>query len=184
MKPRLTSYLRATLLLCACVALTLSIYVAVVFSHGFGPDYLNFFSVNLPGEIPWRRSPEIIAGIFRDSLWIDPILCPLALLVAIGAALRARRLWSNPLLVASWIAIVCQAIFIFTRQNDYPPRYFLAMLAPIVIAIVLAVDEFKLSHAGNSNLVDRKYNYNTFIPAQSDLPVLRRRHFDREYRQG
>jgi hypothetical protein len=49
-------------------------------------------------------------------------------------------------LVASWIAIVCQAIFIFTRQNDYPPRYFLAMLAPIVIAIVLAVDEFKLSH--------------------------------------
>jgi 4-amino-4-deoxy-L-arabinose transferase-like glycosyltransferase len=146
MKSRLTSYIGGTVLACAFVAVTLKIYIAFVFSQGFGPDYRNFFSVNLSESIRWGRSPEIIAGIFRDGTWIDPILYPLALLIMIGATLRARRLWSNPLFTASWIAIAYQAIFIFTRQSDYPPRYFLVMLAPIAIAVALAVDEMRQRH--------------------------------------
>jgi hypothetical protein len=52
-----------------------------------------------------------------------------------------RSLWSNPLFVAGWISLAAQASFIFSRQEDYAPRYFLAMLAPLVLVIVLAVHE-------------------------------------------
>jgi len=53
-----------------------------------------------------------------------------------------RKLWSNPLFAASWIALAAQAAFIFRRQDDYAPRYFLVMLAPTAWVVTLAFAEF------------------------------------------
>jgi hypothetical protein len=49
-----------------------------------------------------------------------------------------RKLWRNPLFAASWIAIAAQAALVFRTGEDYAPRYFLAMLVPMVLVIVLA----------------------------------------------
>jgi len=52
-----------------------------------------------------------------------------------------RELWSNALFAASWLALAGQASFIFRLQDDYAPRYFLVMLAPIVWIVALLLDE-------------------------------------------
>jgi Dolichyl-phosphate-mannose-protein mannosyltransferase len=137
-------FIGAVLLIGAVSAIVLKAYVAFAILHGFGTDYHYFFAVNQPEDIPWRRTFGIIAGILKDCMWIDRILYPLGLLMMISATLWDRRLWRNPLFTASWIAFGCQAIFIFSRQDDYPPRYFLVMLVPIIMALVLAVEEIRL----------------------------------------
>jgi hypothetical protein len=50
-------------------------------------------------------------------------------------------LWSNPLFAAAWMVVAAQAVFIFSRQDDYAPRYFLPMLAPLVWIVVLTFGE-------------------------------------------
>lgn len=57
-----------------------------------------------------------------------------------------RTLWRNPLFTASWIALAAQSVFIFSRQDDYAPRYFLVMLAPIVWIVILCFAEL-MDHA-------------------------------------
>jgi 4-amino-4-deoxy-L-arabinose transferase-like glycosyltransferase len=121
----------------------LKAYAALVASRGFAADYHYFFAVNAVDDMAWDHALGTMAGVLKNCMWIDPILYPLSGLVLIVATLWLRGLWRNPLFAACWIAFVCQAIFIFTRQEDYAPRYFLAMLVPLTLVVVLTIDEAK-----------------------------------------
>jgi hypothetical protein len=70
-------------------------------------------------------------------MWIDRILYPAALIVLLLSLVWLRQLWRNPLFTAAWIAFAGEAIFILRRQDDYAPRYFLAMLVPLILVLVL-----------------------------------------------
>jgi hypothetical protein len=108
---------------------------------GYGADYNYFFTVNAMPDIDWPRTLHWLHDLAVNAFWIDRQLYPLALVMLIASLAFARRLSRNPLFVASWLAIAGDAAFIFSRQDDYAPRYFLAMLAPMVFIVVLALDD-------------------------------------------
>ncbi len=56
-------------------------------------------------------------------------------------AVWKRKLWSNPLFASMWMLLGAQAVYIFRRQEDFAPRYFVVMLVPLVSIVVLALDE-------------------------------------------
>jgi hypothetical protein len=74
-------------------------------------------------------------------MWIDRVLYPVGLAILLIAAAWKRRLWRNPLFAAAWIALAAQSVFIFSRQDDYAPRYFLVMLAPLIWIVTLTFGE-------------------------------------------
>ena len=52
-----------------------------------------------------------------------------------------RQLWRNPLFAASWIALAGDALYFLRRQDDYAPRYFLAMLVPLILVLVFSLQD-------------------------------------------
>jgi hypothetical protein len=88
----------------------------------------------------------------QNGFWIDRVLYPLGLLILVLSLIWKRRLWSNPLFAASWMAIAAQSVFIFSRQDDYAPRYFLVMLPPLVSIVVLTFGELMV-HARKTAVV-------------------------------
>ncbi|MGP8251308.1 MAG: glycosyltransferase family 39 protein [Terracidiphilus sp.] len=108
---------------------------------GYGSDYNYFFGVNAMPDIDSSATLHWLHDLAVNGLWIDRLLYPLALAILIASLAFARRLWRNPLFTASWLAIAGDAIFVFSRQDDYAPRYFLMMLAPVVFIVVLAFDQ-------------------------------------------
>jgi hypothetical protein len=112
-------------------------YVAVVLHSPYAPDYHYFYNINsLPEVQPWHTFSLILLQL-RHGMWVDRILYPTGMAIMVLAAVWLRRLWSNPLFTASCIAIAGQAIYILRRQDDYAPRYFLALLAPLILVVVL-----------------------------------------------
>ena len=144
MNGEVKSFVGSAAIVAVASAAAVKAYFAFVTARGFGADYRYFFAVNQPEDIAWKKSLVVIGGILRDCTWIDFILYPLGAVMMLVATLWMRKLWRNPLFTASWIAFGCQAVFIFSRQEDYPPRYFLVMLVPLVISLVLAVDEMRI----------------------------------------
>jgi 4-amino-4-deoxy-L-arabinose transferase-like glycosyltransferase len=145
---------KALLLVAAVCALALKAYAALVAGRGFGEDYRYFFSVNASDDMAWGQALRTAAALVRNGRMIDRVLYPLGLLLLLVAIVWLRRLWTNPLFTACWIAFGCQAIFIFSRQDNFAPRYFLVMLAPLTIAITLAADELR---AGDGHWNRRTY---------------------------
>jgi hypothetical protein len=129
-------------------AVALKVYAAFMAWRGFGEDYRYFFAVNASDDFVWGHAWRTAAEFVRNGRMIDRVVYPVGMVLLVVAIVWLRRLWANPLFTASWIAFGCQAIFIFSRQDDYAPRYFLAMLAPLTIAVVLAVDELRVRHRG------------------------------------
>ncbi len=116
-------------------------YSFLVHVAGFGPDYDYFYGVNAMPDVDWGQTWGTILGLFQNCIWIDRILYPMGLL-ALGASLIwLRRLWRNPLFVSSWLVLAAEAAFIFSRQDDYAPRYFLMMLMPLIWIVLLALGE-------------------------------------------
>ena len=146
MKEDVKAFVGSAVLVGVASVVAVKAYFALAIARGFGADYRYFFAVNQPEDIAWRRSLAVVDGILRDCSWIDLILYPLGVVMMVAATLWMRRLWRNPLFAASWIAFGCQAVFIFSRQEDYPPRYFLVMLVPLIISVVLAVGEMRLRY--------------------------------------
>lgn len=138
---RLRDLLTAVMTVIVVPAAVLKGYALLVGVMGFDADYKYFFSVNAMPEIDWAHGFATLSDFFRNCFWIDRVLYPAALLVLIVAVTWRRRLWSNPLFSASWLAIGAQATFIFSRQDDYAPRYFLVLLTPLIVTVVLAFDE-------------------------------------------
>lgn len=108
---------------------------------GYGQDYAYFFGVNDMPDIDWSQTLHWLHDLAVNGFWIDRFLYPLALAILIASILFKRIIWRNPLFTASWLAIAGEVIFIFSRQDDYAPRYFLAMLAPIVFIVAIAFDD-------------------------------------------
>jgi len=121
---------------------------------GYGADYNFFYGVNAMPDIDWPQTLHWLHDLAVNGLWIDRLLYPAALAILVASVALARslstprmktypwgpRLWRNPLFTASWIAIAGAALFVFSRQDDYAPRYFLVMLAPVIFIVVLAFD--------------------------------------------
>jgi hypothetical protein len=126
-------------------ALTKS-YAALVSAMGYGADYRYFFSRNALEDFDWSQSLDTLIELLRNCLWIDRVLYPLILVILVLTLVWKRKLWSNALFAASWLALAGQASFIFRLQDDYAPRYFLVMLAPIVLIVALMLDE-TLAHS-------------------------------------
>jgi hypothetical protein len=116
-------------------------YSALAAALGYGTDFKYFFQVNAVPGIEWGKTFATLSDFFQNCFWIDRVLYPMALVILVLTVAWKRRLWSNQLFAASWIALACQAVFIFSRQEDYAPRYFLVMLAPLVWIVVLSFSE-------------------------------------------
>lgn len=114
---------------------------AVIVSHlGYASDYAYFFNVNAMPDIDPTQTLHWLHDLAVNGFWIDRILYPLALAILIAALAYKWTLWRNPLFTASCLAIAGQAAFIFSRQDDYAPRYFLPLLVPIILIAVLTLD--------------------------------------------
>jgi hypothetical protein len=133
--------LRAALAVAIIPAVSTKGYAALASAMGYGADYKHFFSVNALDDFAWRHCLDTLTQLLRNCLWIDGVLYPVALAILVVAVVWKRKLWSNPLFAASWLALAGQASFLFRLQDDYAPRYFLAMLAPIVCIVALALDD-------------------------------------------
>ncbi len=121
-------------------------YAALASAMGYGADYKYFFSVNALDHFDWRQSLDTLIELLRNCLWIDRVLYPVALMILVLTLVWRRKLWSNTLFAASWLALGGQASYIFRLQDDYAPRYFLVMLAPMICIVALMLDEV-LAHS-------------------------------------
>ncbi len=134
--------LRALLITTATAAGLLGLYIALLLRSPYAGDYHYFFEINDLAEVDWRHTvTSLPLQLLRHGMWVDRILYPAGLVMLVLALVWLRRLWRNPLFAASWIAFAGEAIYILRRQDDYAPRYFLAMLAPLVLIVVLGLHE-------------------------------------------
>jgi len=133
--------LRVIIAVAVIPAALLKGYAALVSKLGFGGDYRYFFDVNAMPDIDWRQTLQTLSDFFHNCFWVDRVSYPIALLILVITLAWKRKLWSNPLFTASWIALAAQAAFIFSRQDDYAPRYFLVMLAPLICIVTLTLSE-------------------------------------------
>jgi hypothetical protein len=147
------SFVRAALAVMVVPALVLKGYVLLVAALGYGDDYSYFFSVNAMGDIDWSQTLGTLRDLFVNCFWVDRILYPFGIAVLLVSLVWKRRLWRNPLYTASWIAFAAQTCFIFRRQDDYAPRYFLMMLVPLVLIAVIALAELQAKNRKISSAV-------------------------------
>jgi hypothetical protein len=118
-------------------------WMAVIARVGLTGDYVYFFSVANAYPMPQGYSwlPAAFWWSFHGLLWIDHSLAPLAVAVALGAALAWRagwawRLWRDPVFGAAILGIM--GLIGFMTMKDHPqPRYFVvpAFLVFIVVAM-------------------------------------------------
>jgi hypothetical protein len=138
--------LRSLLTVVVVPGLLVAAWFGLMQPLGHAPDYRFFFDVNSMPDILWRQTGAMLADLFRHGFWIDRFLYPLGLLVLLASLLCMplrwpRQLWRNPLFAACCVALLGHSVFLFARQDDTAPRYFLAMLAPLVMVVVLALGQ-------------------------------------------
>jgi hypothetical protein len=144
MKRNPAGLLRAVLAIAVVPAALVTTYAALVSRLGYGTDYHYFFSVNALPEFDWSQTLPALHDFFQNCFWIDRVLYPLGVAILLLTVAWKRRLWSNPLYTASWIGIFVQALFIVRRMDDYAPRYYLLMLAPLIWIAILTLSELIL----------------------------------------
>ncbi len=132
---------RAVVAVGVAPALLVKSYAALVSALGYGADYRYFYDVNAMPDIDWAHTLGTLRDFFENCLWIDRVLYPIGLVILLLTVAWRRKLWSNPLYAAAWMVLAAQAVFIFSRQDDYAPRYFLVMVAPLVWIVVLTFGE-------------------------------------------
>jgi 4-amino-4-deoxy-L-arabinose transferase-like glycosyltransferase len=131
----------------------IGIYLFAVLHSRYAEDYRYFFDINALADVEWRHTAFLVRQLLRHCMWIDPILYPAALAVLLLSLLWLRQLWRNPLFTASWIAFVGNAVYILRRQDDYAPRYFLAMLVPLILVLALALRELEVRNRTLASLL-------------------------------
>jgi 4-amino-4-deoxy-L-arabinose transferase-like glycosyltransferase len=139
-------FLRAVLVVSALASVAMGIYLSVVLRSRYAGDYHYFFDINALADVEWERTASFLLQLLRNSMWIDRILFPAGLAVLVLSLVWLRQLWRNPLFAASWIAFAGEAVYILRRQDDYAPRYFLAMLVPLILVLVLTLQEVRVRH--------------------------------------
>jgi 4-amino-4-deoxy-L-arabinose transferase-like glycosyltransferase len=135
---------RAMLAVCAMAAVAMGIYVCIVLQSRYATDYRYFFNINALAEVDLASTGSYLMQLFHHGMWIDRILYPAGLAVLVLSLAWLRQLWKNPLFAASWIALAGDVLFVLRRQDDYAPRYFLVMLVPLILVLVLTLQELKV----------------------------------------
>jgi hypothetical protein len=135
----LSGLLRSLLSVAVLPGLVVAAWFALMDRRGHGTDFRYFFDINSMPDMLWNQTWLTLSAMLRDGFWVDRFLYPLALAALIASLVWMRQLWRNPLFATCWIALLGQSAFLFTRQQDTAPRYFLPMLAPLVMVVVLAV---------------------------------------------
>lgn len=137
---KLIPFLRATCAVVLVPAAIVKCYSMLVAYMGYGADYQSFYDLNSMENYVWSQTFTTFTETLHNCFWIDRILYPVALVILVVAIVWKRKLWSNPLFAASWLALGGVALYIFRRQEDYAPRYFVVMLIPLILVVVLALD--------------------------------------------
>jgi 4-amino-4-deoxy-L-arabinose transferase-like glycosyltransferase len=135
--------LQAILAVGAVAGAGIGIYLFVVLRSPYADDYRYFFDINAMADVDLRSTGSFLSQLLQHGMWIDRILYPAAMIVLLLSLVWLRQLWRNPLFTAAWIAFAGEAIFILRRQDDYAPRYFLAMLVPVILVLVLTLQELR-----------------------------------------
>jgi 4-amino-4-deoxy-L-arabinose transferase-like glycosyltransferase len=137
----LRAFFRAFVAVAIAPLAVLKLWALFVSWLGYGADYSYFFTVNAMPDVDPAQILHWLHDLAVNGVWIDRLLYPLALAILLAVLALKRRLWRNPLFTASWLAVAGEAAFVFSRQDDYAPRYFLAMVAPIIFIVVLMFDD-------------------------------------------
>jgi hypothetical protein len=133
--------LRAVLAVAVIPIVLVKSYAALVSALGFGADYNYFFDVNAIDDFDWSQALSSLLDLLQHGFLIDRILYPTGLLILVVSIAWKRKLWSNPLFAASWIALGVEAAYILRRQDNFGPRYLLVLLVPLIAIVVLAFGE-------------------------------------------
>jgi Dolichyl-phosphate-mannose-protein mannosyltransferase len=123
------SVLRHGLTAAGAFAISFGLWMMLVVSHGYLPDYKYLFFVNnyiKPANFYWPLLS--LWWSFHGGLWVDHILIPLAGIVLVSVLLARRTAWGRKLLLdpvfgASVLAVAGYLLFM-TYQNHPQPRYF------------------------------------------------------------
>jgi len=137
---RLPSLALSLVAICALPAAICKAYALIVAKLGYAADYNYFFNVNALDDIDWTHAWTTTIGLFHHGFWVDRVLFLVAVAVIVFSAVLMRKVWRNPLFTASWISLTAQALFVFRVGEDYAPRYFLVMLVPLALVVVLAFE--------------------------------------------
>jgi 4-amino-4-deoxy-L-arabinose transferase-like glycosyltransferase len=147
------SFLKAILVVGALAGAGVGGYLFLVLRSRFAADYRYFYDINALADVEWGRTASFLWLLLHHGLWIDRVLYPAGLAVLVVSLVWLRQLWRNPLFAASWLAFAGQAAYILRRQDDYAPRYFLAMLVPLILALVLALQELRTRNRAVTSLL-------------------------------
>jgi 4-amino-4-deoxy-L-arabinose transferase-like glycosyltransferase len=145
--------MRALLTVTTLAGALLGLYLLLVLRSRYAGDYHYFFNINALADVELGRTGSLLQQLFHNGLWIDRILYPASLAILILSLVWLRKLWRNPLFAASWIAFAGNALYILRRQDDYAPRYFLVMLVPLILVLVLTLQELEIRHRGLAMLL-------------------------------
>jgi 4-amino-4-deoxy-L-arabinose transferase-like glycosyltransferase len=146
-------FLKAILVVGALAGAGMGGYLFLVLRSRYAADYNYFYDINALADVEWGRTASFLRQLLHHGLWIDRVLYPAGLAVLGVSLVWLRKLWRNPLFAASWLAFAGQAAYILRRQDDYAPRYFLAMLVPLILALVLALQELRTRNRAVASLL-------------------------------
>jgi 4-amino-4-deoxy-L-arabinose transferase-like glycosyltransferase len=135
---------RSVLWVAALAGAGFGIYWLVVSRSRYAADYHYFFNINALADVELGRTGSYLLQLLRNGMWIDRILYPAGLASLLLSLVWLRQLWRNPLFVAAWIGFAGEVVYILRRQDDYAPRYFLVMLLPLVLVLVLTLQELSV----------------------------------------
>ena len=137
----------------ALAGVFIAIYLSIVLKSRYADDFHYFFDINALADVEIGRTGSFLLQLFRNGLWIDRILYPAALAVLLLSLVWLRQLWRNPLFTACWIAFLGSAIYILRRQDDYAPRYFLVMLVPVILTLIITLQELNIRNRSLASLL-------------------------------
>ncbi|WP_158748024.1 glycosyltransferase family 39 protein [Acidobacterium sp. S8] len=98
-------------------------------------DYQYLFAANR-WDLPTTAGGWIMAfwWALHGSLWMDGLICLLAVALLILSVVWLRGFWKNPLFVASLLA-AAGYIFFTGWHNNPQPRYYLVVAFPIILIV-------------------------------------------------
>jgi 4-amino-4-deoxy-L-arabinose transferase-like glycosyltransferase len=176
----LRRFMNALLMVVAIAGAVLASYLSIVLRSRYADDLRYFFDINALPSVEPARTGSYLLQLLHHCMWIDRVLYPAALVVLLLSPIWLRRLWRNPLFTASWIAFAGQALYILRRQDDYAPRYFLAMLVPVILVLVLTLQELSAWSRPTASVLTAVLALAVLLDAAQILGFLNHRqyHFD------
>lgn len=134
---KLKTTLKYAAIVGAAAILPWSAYYFLAVRPRYLTDYHYLFDAN-----KWDQ-PTTISGwiaafwyAIHGALWIDQILCLLAVVLLILSLVWMRRLWANPLFVASLLA-AAGYIFFTGWHNNMQPRYYEVVAFPLILIVCI-----------------------------------------------